>query len=185
MPKRSRTKSSAKRKRGNNTEKLAEVYIKEETNVLSGSSTDSSSSSESSDSDYLRKVKLLRKKDQNAKKYYKKIRKQIDTFQQNIDIKLNYMDMVLQNILKAQSALIPEPVSSSNYLHIASISSLNSSETQLDLKPNNNKIKLHFDTVEKLEEFEDRLNLDENYREKVVSTIVFFNIKCLFLIILC
>ncbi|CAO1408154.1 unnamed protein product [Diamesa serratosioi] len=108
MPKRVKTKSSARKKKsGNETERLAEVYIQEERNNSSSSNTDSSSSSDSSDSDYLRKVKKLRRKDQNAKKYYKKIRRQMDTFQRNIDIKLNYMEIILQNILKAQNSQDP------------------------------------------------------------------------------
>ena len=112
MPKRSKTKSGARRKKsGNETDRLAEVFIQEEKNDSSSSNTDSSSSSDSSDSDYLRKVKKLRRKDQNAKKYYKKIRRQMDTFQRNIDIKLNYMEIILQNILKAQNSQDPIAVS--------------------------------------------------------------------------
>lgn len=115
MPKRSKTKSGARRKKsGNETDRLTEVFIQEEKNGSSSSSTDSSSSSDSSDSDYLRKVKKLRRKDQNAKKYYKKIRKQMDTFQRNIDIKLNYMEIILQNILKAQNSQDPITASSSH-----------------------------------------------------------------------
>lgn len=115
MPKRVKTKSSARRKKsGNETERLAEVFIQEERQDSSSSNTDSSSSSDSSDdSDYLRKVKKLRRKDHNAKKYYKKIRRQMDTFQRNIDIKLNYMEIILQNILKAQNSQDPIAVSSS------------------------------------------------------------------------
>lgn len=112
MPKRAKTKSGArKRKSGNEIDRMAEVFIQEEKNDSSSSNSDSSSSSDSSDSDYLRKVKKLRRKDQNAKKYYKKIRRQMDTFQRNIDIKLNYMEIILQNILKAQNSQDPIEVS--------------------------------------------------------------------------
>ncbi|CAO1383648.1 unnamed protein product [Diamesa hyperborea] len=108
MPKRAKTKSGARRKKsGIEPDRLAEILIQEEKNDSSSSSTDSSSSSDSSDSDYLRKVKKLRRKDQNAKKYYKKIRRQMDTFQRNIDIKLNYMEIILQNILKSQNSQDP------------------------------------------------------------------------------
>ena len=115
MPKRAKSKSGARRKKsGNETDRFAEIIIREEKNDSSSSNTDSSSSSDSSDSDYLRKVKKLRKKDQNAKKYYKKIRRQMDTFQRNIDIKLNYMEIILQNILKAQNSQDPLSASSSH-----------------------------------------------------------------------
>lgn len=114
MPKRAKTKSGArKRKSGNETDRMAEVFIQDDRNESSSSNSDSSSSSDSSDSDYLRKVKKLRRKDQNAKKYYKKIRRQMDTFQRNIDIKLNYMEIILQNILKAQNSQDPIAISSS------------------------------------------------------------------------
>lgn len=179
MPKRSKTKSSAKRKIGKKPDRLAEVYIKEEKDVLQSSSTDSSSSSssDSSDSDYLRKVKKLKRKDLNGKKYYKKIRKQIDTFQQNVDIKLNYMDMVLKNILKAQNAHVPVVVPSSYNVNNES-ASVRIPEKQLDSKTMKNEIKLELDSVEELEYFEERLKSDEDYREKVVSISVFLNTLC-------
>ena len=69
------------------------------------------------------------------------------------------MDMVLLNILKAQSSPVIEPVSSSNNVNNAS-TSIRIPENQLISKSYNDEIKLMFDIPEKLEEFEDRLKSD-------------------------
>lgn len=93
---------------------IAEVFIKADLSS-SDSSTSGSDSSSSDDSSYYRKKRLSKKKkkSRSGKRSFRKLQNQIDLFQRNVDIKLNYLESLLQTLVKnqegGQSTLMPSP----------------------------------------------------------------------------
>lgn len=71
----------------------------------SSSSSESSHSDSSSSSDSDRKHSKRKKKRKHTKScsYVKRLQKKMDLFTQNIDIKLNYMENLMQTLIKLQS----------------------------------------------------------------------------------
>lgn len=97
---------------------LGSVFINSQGSEHSCSS-ESNSSDSSSESEDNRRSKRSRKSSKtkttcDCKKNYRKLQSQIDLFQRNNDIKLNYMESLLQNLLKTSSAPSTSIVSSSN-----------------------------------------------------------------------
>jgi hypothetical protein len=86
-----------------------------ETDASSSSSSDSSDSSSSSDSSASPEAGPSKKKQKKrtsksnkkmlkiCKKSTKRLKKQISLFQRNVDVKLNYLESLLQNVLSTQS----------------------------------------------------------------------------------
>lgn len=108
MPKRkSKSKNSEisekKLKRGSESDNpLAEVFIKTRDSSSSDSSTGKSDSSSSDDSYYRKKRASKKKKKSRSDKKLRKIQDQIDLFQRNVDIKLNYLESLVQTLIKNQ-----------------------------------------------------------------------------------
>ncbi|CAO1408162.1 unnamed protein product [Diamesa serratosioi] len=100
-----------------NDNPLASVFIKASESEISGS--DSSESSESEDNRQNRKSRKSTQKmtSCDCKKNYRKLQNQIDLFQRNNDIKLNYIESLLQNLLKNNNAPSTTIVSSSNIVY--------------------------------------------------------------------
>ena len=127
MPKRRKAnavqsgKKSTNENDANTENPLASVFVNARENEDSGSS-DSNSSDSSSESEDNRRSKRSRKSSKrksscDCKKNYRKLQNQIDLFQRNNDIKLNYMESILQNLLKTSNAPSTSIVSSSNVVY--------------------------------------------------------------------
>lgn len=112
MPKRkSKSKNRADQKRSkheddDSSNPIAEVFIKSSNSSPCESSSSESDSSSSSDDSYYRRKRASKKqkksKDGNSKKSLRKLQNQIDLFQRNVDIKLNYLESLIQTLIKGR-----------------------------------------------------------------------------------
>jgi hypothetical protein len=110
MPKRkSKSKNRADEKKSRQDDEkgdpIAEVFIKSNNSSASDSSSSESSSSSSDDSYYRKKrASKKKKKSRDGAKSLRKLQDQIDFFQRNLEIKLNYMESLIQTLIKNQEA---------------------------------------------------------------------------------
>ena len=65
------------------------------------------SSSDDDDDDTTDNKRQTSTKEHSCMKYYKRLDKKMDLLQRNIDVKFNYMEMLLQKILKSQTNETP------------------------------------------------------------------------------
>lgn len=119
MPKRKKSmkvsrdsKADKKLKPATNDNPIAEVFIKASDSTSSDSSTSESDSS--SNDSYYRKKKASKKKKRshNTKKSLRKLQDQIDLFQRNVDIKLNYLESLIQSLIRNQTSCSNEAINS-------------------------------------------------------------------------
>ena len=107
MPKRknkSKHRADDKKSKYDDEEKSnSEVLIKPKSPSESSSSESESSSSD--DSYYQKKrVSKRKKRKESANKGLRRLQDQIDLFQRNVDIKLNYLECLLQTVIRNQEA---------------------------------------------------------------------------------
>lgn len=107
---------------------IAEVFIKTSNSSTSDSSSSESGSSSSDDSYYRRKraSKKKKKSRDGTKKCYRRLQDQIDLFQRNVDIKLNYLESLLQTLIKNQGG---KPSTSSPSPNLLSLPVTNKTKT--------------------------------------------------------
>lgn len=111
MPKRKSNTTNGSSKRARNEEVI--VKMEDPDNFVAGSfrfddeiDSESTSSESSIDSDAINKVvKKFKKKmtGGSSKRYYRLFKRDMELFQKNIDIKLNYIENLLQEVLRNQN----------------------------------------------------------------------------------
>lgn len=131
---------SGKRSSNNNDERndnpLASVFIDDQRFDSGSSDTNSSDSSSESEDNHLskRSRKSSKKNTCDCRKNYRKLQSQIDLFQRNNDMKLNYMESLLQNLIKANNPPSTSIVPPSNIVH-QSVGKIKNSLQSSKIKP--------------------------------------------------
>lgn len=142
MPKRRRANAIVFEKRSSNNNDarndnpLATVFIDDQRFDSGSSETNSSDSSSESEDNHLskRSRKSSKKNTCDCRNYYRKLQSQIDLFQRNNDMKLNYIESLLQNLIKANNPPSTSIVSSSNNVN-TSVANIKNPIQSSQIKP--------------------------------------------------